>query len=80
MSGESLGEIGAVIFSNSGKGLHADFEVHKARDQLVVVEKVVAGGLESASFWQQWVIPCYGWVPGRGKRHFFESHPKLPHQ
>eukprot|EP00192_Tetraselmis_astigmatica_P016697 CAMPEP_0117659418 /NCGR_PEP_ID=MMETSP0804-20121206/6422_1 /TAXON_ID=1074897 /ORGANISM="Tetraselmis astigmatica, Strain CCMP880" /LENGTH=90 /DNA_ID=CAMNT_0005466075 /DNA_START=535 /DNA_END=804 /DNA_ORIENTATION=+ len=70
-----IGEIGAVVFINMGSGPFADWEVQK-----VVVEKVVEGGLESGSVWQQWVIPCYGWVPPMAKRHFFEATAKLPAQ
>jgi hypothetical protein len=44
----------------------------------VVIEKIVEGGLENGTFWRQWVIPCYGWVPAEGRRHFFEAQPRLP--
>eukprot|EP00873_Tetraselmis_striata_P002170 jgi/Tetstr1/422434/TSEL_013272.t1 len=70
---EDLGDIGCVVFTNQGAGAQADWEVHK-----VVVEKIVEGGLENGRFWKQWVIPCYGWVPAEGRRHFFEAQPRLP--
>jgi len=70
---EDLGNIGCVVLTNVGVGALADWEVHK-----VVIEKIVEGGLENGTFWRQWVIPCYGWVPAEGRRHFFEAQPRLP--